>query len=117
MMILTLSYEFFMVCLLQQRLQNIKQSQREFSIEMHFVATAGSNLTPLTLNTSYSLTLVARAACHIELFHEAETRKFNLHFLSKQLSPRLASNLTTGSNRSCTQHQTRADTLTFKKSV
>lgn len=31
MMILTLSYEFFMVCLLQQRLQNIKQSQREFN--------------------------------------------------------------------------------------
>ena len=63
MMILTLSYEFFMVCLLQQRLQNIKQSQREILIEMHSVATAVSNLTQLTRNTN-SLTLVARAACH-----------------------------------------------------
>ena len=63
MMILTLTYEFFMVCLLQQRLQNMKQSQREILTEMHFVATAGSNLTPLTRNTN-SLTLVARAACH-----------------------------------------------------
>ena len=64
MMILTLSYEFSMVCLLQQRLQNIKQSQREILIEMHFVATAASNLTPLTINNTNSLTLVARAACH-----------------------------------------------------
>ena len=63
MMILTLSYEFFMVCLLQQRLQNIKQSQREILIDMHSVATAVSNLTHLTCNTN-SLTLVARAACH-----------------------------------------------------
>ena len=63
MMILTLSYEFSMVCLLQQRLQNIKQSQREILTEMRFFAIAVSNLTPLTRNTN-SLTFVARGACH-----------------------------------------------------
>ena len=62
----------------------IKKSQRNFNKNAHRCYSW------LQLNIINSLNLVARAACHIELFLEAETRKFNLHFLSKQLSPHLA---------------------------